>query len=310
VTDLTTPSDSFSNPSITTGGGTDSVTIELPNGLAQGDKFTVSVNGVINPGTTVNDTLDLAASSAAGTIEAAAAAVTAVPTATTTYPSGALIQSGGQIDVLAGGYAFGIPTYADFTTIKKTDMSSVVSGSFPAAAMPAPGTLIHPIGTSGIWVVGTNGEIYQFSSVTQFRTDGYVFGQVVPVPSTGGLVAANSAPPSAAATMANGALVQYGTTVYEYVGGVATGIASESQLTAIQKITGAMVVTGTGSPMLAGPGANGTLIHSLGTSGVWVSQSGNIYQFSTATQFTGDGYSFQYVLPVAMLGAYTPGTLS
>ncbi len=305
VTDLTTPSDSFSNPSIT-GGGTDSVTIELPNGLAQGDKFTVSVNGVINPGTTVNDTLDLAASSAAGTIEAAAAAVTAVPTATTTYPSGALIQSGGQIDVVAGGHAFGIPSPTVFGKIRAMDKSSVVAGSFPTASAPAPGTLINPVGTSGYWVVGTNGEIYQFSSMSQFMKDGYITSQVIPVPNTGGLTAGAGAPPTAANTMANGALVQFGSTIYEYAGGIATGIATPAQLAAIQKVTGAMVVMGSGStPTSASTSANGTLVQPLGKAGVWVSNSGTLYQFMSASQFTTDGYSFQYVLPVAMTGSYT-----
>ncbi|MHB1521419.1 MAG: beta strand repeat-containing protein [Ferrimicrobium sp.] len=305
VTDLTTPSDSFSNPSIT-GGGTDSVTIELPNGLAQGDKFTVSVNGVINPGTTLNDTLDLAASSAAGTIEAATAVVTAVPTATTTYPNGALIQSGGQIDVVAGGYAFGIPSPTVFGKIRAMDKSGVVAGSFPTASAPAPGTLINPVGTSGYWVVGTNGEIYQFSSMSQFMKDGYITSQVIPVPNTGGLTAGAGAPPTAANTMANGALVQFGSTIYEYAGGIATGIATPAQLAAIQKVTGAMVVMGSGStPTSASTSANGTLVQPLGKAGVWVSNSGTLYQFMSASQFTTDGYSFQYVLPVAMTGSYT-----
>ncbi|WP_298335953.1 hypothetical protein [Ferrimicrobium sp.] len=311
LTDSTTPSDSFTDPSIVSGGGTDSVEIELPNGLASGDMFSLTVDGVINPSTTnINDTASLASSTDAGVIEAAQAPVTTVPTASMTYPNGALIKSGGQIDVVAGGYAFGIPTPTVFGDIMKMDHSSVVSGTFPTAPMPAAGTLINPVGTSGYWVVGTNGEIYQFSSMSQFMKDGYVASQVIPVPNAGGLTAGAGAPPTAAATMANGALVQFGSTIYEYAGGVATGIATPAELASIQKMTGAMVVMGSGStPTNATASANGTLVQPLGTAGIWVSDGGTLYQFMSATQFMTDGYSFQYVLPVAMTGSYTLSSL-
>jgi len=311
LTDSTTPSDSFTDPTITTGGGTDSVTIELPNGLASGDMFSITIDGVVNPSSAnINDVATLASSSSAGVIEAAQAPVTTVPTAAMTYPNGALIQSGGQIDVVAGGYAFGIPTPTVLGDIMKMDHSSVVSGTFPTATMPAPGTLINPVGTSGYWVVGTNGEIYQFSSMSQFMKDGYVASQVIPVPNAGGLTAGAGAPPSAAATMANGALVQFGSTVYEYAGGVPTGIQTPAQLASIQKMTGAMVVMGSGStPTAASTSANGTLVQPLGKAGVWVSNGGTLYQFMTSSQFMTDGYSFQYVLPVATVGSYMLGSI-
>jgi len=75
-------------------------------------------------------------------------------------------------------------------------------------------------------------------------------------------------------------------------------------------MTGAMVVMGSGStPTAATTSANGTLVQPLGTAGIWVSNDGTLYQFMTASQFTSDGYSFQYVLPVAQLGTYATSSI-
>lgn len=281
--------------------GLPQVTITTQNTIAAGDSLQLTITGVINPTAASNtDAVDYTG------VVAAPQQVLTVPTATTTYPNGALIQSGGQIDVVAGGYAFGIPSPTVFGKIRAMDKSSVVAGSFPTASAPAPGALINPVGTSGYWVVGTNGDIYQFSSMSQFMKDGYITSQVIPVPSTGGLTAGAGAPPTAAMTMANGALVKFGSTIYEYAGGVATGIQNPTQLAAIQKVTGAMVVMGSGStPTSASTSENGTLVQPLGKAGVWVNDNGTLYQFMSASQFTTDGYSFQYVLPVAMTGSYT-----
>ncbi|WP_298344875.1 hypothetical protein [Ferrimicrobium sp.] len=300
ITDTTTSSASGQPIGVDVSGP--DVYVTLANTVSSGDVFSVSVDGAINPSTASNQY----SIGINGSVEAAPVSVTSVPKAATTYPNGALIQSGGQIDVIAGGYAFGISTPTVLSDIMKMDHSSVVSGTFPTATMPAPGTLINPVGTSGYWVVGTNGEIYQFSSMSQFMKDGYVVSQVIPVPNAGGLTAGAGAPPTAAATMANGALVQFGSTIYEYAGGVATGIATPAELASIQKMTGAMVVMGFGStPTNASTSANGTLVQPLGKAGVWVSNDGTLYQFMTASQFMTDGYSFQYVLPVAMTGSYT-----
>ena len=281
--------------------GTD-VYLTVSNAIAQGDVISVAVDGAINPATASNSyTVGIN-----GNVEAAPATVSTVPTAATTYPNGALIQHGGQIDVVAGGYAFGIPNPTVFGKIKAMDMSSVVSGTFPTTTTPAPGTLINPVGTAGYWVVGANGDIYPFSSMTQFKKDGYVVSQVIPVPNTGGLTVDAGTPPTAATTMANGALVQFGTTIYEYAGGIATGISTPSELASIEKMTGGMVVQGSGStPTSASTSENGTLVQPLGKAGVWVNSGGTLYQFMSASQFKTDGYSFQYVLPIATVGSYT-----
>jgi hypothetical protein len=305
--DLTTPSSSGVY-GVTVGTSSHSrpeVTIKTTNTIAAGDDLQVTITGVLNPTSASNvDSVNYTG------VVAAAQQVMTVPSVAMTYPNGALIQSGGQIDVVAGGYAFGIPTPAVLNKIMMMDHSSVQSGTFPTATMPAPGTLINPVGTSGYWVVGTNGDIYQFSSMSQFMKDGYVASQVIPVPNAGGLTAGAGAPPTAAATMSNGALVQFGSTIYEYAGGVPTGIATPAQLASIQKMTGAMVVMGSGStPAAATTSANGTLVQPLGTAGIWVSDGGTLYQFMTASQFTSDGYSFQYVLPVAQLGTYTTSSI-
>jgi len=285
------------------------VTILPANNIASGDDLMITISGVTNP-TTGSATDTMSYGSTALTAATQQAVSMTVPKATMTYPNGALIQSGGQIDVVAGGYAFGIPTPAVLNKIMMMDHSSVQSGTFPTATMPAPGTLINPVGTSGYWVVGTNGDIYQFSSMSQFKTDGYLASQVIPVPNAGGLTAGAGAPQNAAVTMANGALVQFGSTIYEYAGGVPTGIATPAELASIQKMTGAMVVMGSGStPTAATTSANGTLVQPLGKAGIWVSDGGTLYQFMTASQFTSDGYSFQYVLPVAQLGTYTTSSI-
>ena len=300
--DLTTPSSSgvYSGAGGVSVSGT-TVTLETQNTIAAGDNLQLTITGVINPTAASNtDVVDYTG------VVAAAQQVTTVPTAATTYPNGALIQHGGQIDVVAGGYAFGIPSPTVFGKIKAMDMSSVVSGTFPTTTTPAPGTLINPVGTAGYWVVGANGDIYPFSSMTQFKKDGYVVSQVIPVPNTGGLTVGAGTPPTAATTMANGALVQFGTTIYEYAGGIATGISTPSELASIEKMTGGMVVQGSGStPTSASTSENGTLVQPLGKAGVWVNSGGTLYQFMSASQFKTDGYSFQYVLPIATVGSYT-----
>jgi hypothetical protein len=303
ITDSTNSSGSGQVSGVTVSGS--DVYLTVANNIAENDVFSIAVDGAINPLQGSN----IYSIQITGNVEAAAVSTT-VPNATMTYPNGALIQSGGQIDVVAGGYAFGIPTPTVLNKIMMMEHSSVVSGTFPTATMPAPGTLINPVGTSGYWVVGTNGEIYQFSSMSQFMTDGYVASQVIPVPNAGGLTAGAGAPPKASVTMANGALVQFGSTIYEYAGGVPTGIATPAELASIQKMTGAMVVMGAGStPTPANTSANGTLVQPLGKAGIWVSDGGTLYQFMTASQFTSDGYSFQYVLPVAQLGTYTTSSI-
>jgi hypothetical protein len=291
---------------VTPGSSGNTVYIEPTNALAAGDSISLAIDGVVNPSTYSNADQIEETGLTTGTV----AVSSTVPTAATTYPNGALIKHGAQIDVVAGGYAFGIPTPTVFGEIRAMDRSSVVSGSYPTATTPAPGTLIHPVGAAGYWVVGANGDIYQFSSMTQFKQEGYVVSQVIPVPNTDGLTAGAGTPPTAATTMANGSLVEFGSTVYEYVGGVATKIQTSSQLASIQKMTGAVVVQGSGStPTSATTSENGALVKPLGKAGVWVSSAGTLYQFMTASQFTTDGYSFQYVLPVATTGSYTLSSL-
>ena len=68
------------------------------------------------------------------------------------------MQSGAQIDVVAGGVGFGIPTMTDYQQIAASDSSAVVSGSFPTATAVRTGTLLKVLGSPAIYVVGTNGE--------------------------------------------------------------------------------------------------------------------------------------------------------
>jgi len=106
LTDLT--NGASSGVTMVTPASSGGVYIENTNALAAGDQLQITVNDVLNPSTASN-TYTIQAENL---VAATQTVTTTVPTAAMTYPNGALIQSGGQIDVVAGGYAFGIPTPA------------------------------------------------------------------------------------------------------------------------------------------------------------------------------------------------------
>ena len=295
LTDLSSSSGSgLSNVPLVSAGGAN---LTNTNAINAGDNLQLTITGVINPGTGNNYAAEFAGFSGSSQL-------VGVPSAAVTYSNGALVQSGSQIDVIAGGYAFGIPSFSTYQTIAGMLGTTVVSGSFPTATAPRAGTLIQPVGSAGVWVVGTNGMIYQFSSASQLTSDGYSFMNVIPVPSAAGLTAGTGVPPTAAVTTPDGALVQYGTTIYVYAGGTPFGIPTFANYQTIAAATGTMVVQGSGTtPVASSTTANGVLVQPLGTAGIWVTYNGSLYPFSTPAQLTSDGYSFNYVVPVPTTGS-------
>ena len=298
ITDLTNSSGSgapatvTADNSITNYSGVD---LTVANPIAQNDQLKIVISGVINPsGGTYTAQF-------AG-VNAASQAVSAFPSAGMSYPNGAFVQSGSQIDVIAGGYGFGIPSASVYSQIAANDAATVVDGSFPTATAPRAGTLIQVAGSAGIWVVGTDGKLYQFSTPAQFLGDGYSPKQVVTVPSAGGLTVGTGTPPSAATTMADGSVQNFGGTFYVFDGGQAFGIPNLADANSIIAATGATPIVGSGSAPMAGTIANGSVLEVLGSTNVYVTSGGTAY-LATGTNLTTNGYTTMYAVPVPSLGS-------
>ena len=281
--------------------GTTGVDLTVSKAIASGDVLSITITGVINPSAASSQyTAEFFGLNAITTAVSSAA-----PTAASTYPNGAFVQSGAQIDVVAGGVGFGIPSMTDYQQIAASDSSAVVSGSFPTATSVRTGTLLKVLGSPAIYVVGTNGEAYPFSTPTEFSSDGYSAMSVVNVPSLGSLTVGSGTAPTAAVTMPDGALVQSGSTIYVYAGGVAFGIPTFANYQTIAAATGTAVVQGTVSNTTGATLTAGTLVQPIGSAGIYVSNGTSLYQFSTASQFSSDGYNGANVVPVPSITALT-----
>ena len=295
LTDLSTSSGSgLTSASASVGG----VALANTNAINAGDKLQLTITGVINQGTGTNYAAEFAGFTSVSQ-------PVALPSAAVTYPNGAFVQSGAQIDVVAGGVGFGIPTMTDYQQIAASDSSAVVAGSFPTATAVRTGTLLKVLGSPAIYVVGTNGEAYPFSTPTEFSSDGYSAMSVVNVPSLGSLTVGSGTAPTAAVTMPDGALVQSGSTIYVYAGGVAFGIPTFANYQTIAAATGTTVVQGTVSNTTGAALTSGTLVQPIGSAGIYVSYGSSLYQFSTASQFSSDGYNGANVVPVPSIAALT-----
>ena len=274
-------------------------TLTNTNALAAGDKIQITVTGVTN--TTLAGTNYMFSVTGLGFGSIAAS----TPNAALSYPNGAFVQSGAQVDVIAGGVGFGIPTMTDYQQIAASDSSAVVSGSFPTATTVRTGTLLKVLGSPAIYVVGTNGEAYPFSTPTEFSSDGYSAMSVVNVPSLGSLTVGSGTAPTAAVTMPDGALVQSGSTIYVYAGGVAFGIPTFANYQTVAAATGTTVVQGTVSNTTGTALTAGTLVQPIGSAGIYVSYGNSLYQFSTVSQFSTDGYNGANVVPVPSITGLT-----
>ena len=302
ITDLTNSTGTGAPATVTvdtsTVSGDTGVVLTVGNAISMNDQLKIVITGVINP--TVGNTYNAQFTGVNGSTQAV---VPALPSAGMTYPNGAFVQSGGQIDVIAGGYGFGISSPAAYAQLAAMNASTVVAGTFPAAMAPRAGTLIQVAGSPGIWVVGTNGQIYQFSSVSQFLADGYSPMQVVEVPSSGGLTVGAGAPPTAATTMADGSIQNFGGTLYVFAGGVAFGIPTPAAAASIMTATGATPILGSGSVPTATVPVNGTLLQTIGSTTTYVVSGGVAIAPTSSSVFTSGGYTSAYAVLVNGLGS-------
>jgi hypothetical protein len=108
-----------------------------------------------------------------------------------TSADGAIINSSGTFFTFAGGRAFGIPTPASLTRIRKTNNATELTGtvtSTQTGASIASGVLLSVVSTTtAIVYVSYVGNIFPFRTPTQLKNDGYGGTAAVPVPSTSGL---------------------------------------------------------------------------------------------------------------------------
>ncbi len=244
-------------------------------------------------------------------------AVAPFPTASSTYPNGALINFSGAIYVFAGGKAFGIPTPTVLNKIRSVNhavvLNAAAGSTVPAAASSRSGTLITTQTVNGnptIYVVGTDGQLHGFSTPAQLKSTGYDARLNVTVSNLGGMtvgstVGVEGSAASALATSADGALVNSSGTVFTFAGGRAFGIPTPASLTRIRKTNNAAELSGTITSTQTGANiASGVLLSviSTTTATVYVSFVGNIFPFRTQTQLKNDGYGGTAAVPVPSVG--------
>ena len=316
LTDTTTNSGT-QTMSVVTGAGTNDATYKLTTNVAANDVLSLTLSGVVNPGTAgTTNQVTLGADNAttnatvAGTQGLAAIAPT-FPTAGVAagYPDAAIVAFGSTIYVFAGGNAFGIPTPAALAGIQAVDNAKIQtapSGATPPTSGPAIGTVIVAYNNPTIYVMGTDGQLHGFATPAQFLSDGYDPADVITVPGTGGLkVGATAgsvgAGANAAATGANGAIVNSSGTFYVFAGGKAFGIPTPAALAAVMAADTAAPLSGTVTSAQTGATArNGTII--TYNSAVYVISGGNAFEFKSMAQLQADGYSGTPSIVVPNLG--------
>lgn len=307
IADSTTASGSGTVATIS-GGGTNDVTITLPNSVNAGDHLSLTIEDAINPGTASSTyTITLL-----GNVTGPAVSSQAFPNATLSYPNGAIITFSGTIYVTAGGHAFGIPNQGDLTALRKVDHAAVLdapNGTTPPTGAPRVGTLLttRPVnGQATIYVVGTDGNLHGFSTPSQFLNDGYDPALVVTVTSLGGLTIGASAgvegsAANALATTSDGALVDSSGTYYVFAGGRAFGIATTTALARIKKADKAKPLSGSvTSAQETATVASGVLFSAKGT--VYVGYQGELWPFKSMKQLDADGYAGTAAVPVPSTG--------
>jgi hypothetical protein len=288
------------------GGGSNAVTLIVPNNIGDGDRVSLTVQDVLNPGTPGNYAISITGSltSLPGPPQ--------FPDANVAYPDAAIVSFPGTLYVFAGGHAFGVASPTQAQGVEAIDDASVVSalgGAAVPTSAPVPGTLVIVYNNPTIYVVGTDGVLHGFATPAQFLGDGYDPADVITVPNGGRLAVgatAGSLGPAgnALATAANGALIDSSGTFYVLAGGRAFGIASEASLQHVEAADTARPLSGTVGPALTGAAiAGGTLLTVNGE--VYVSYGGDLYPFKSAAQLTADGYGGTPSLPVPSTGHVT-----
>jgi hypothetical protein len=288
------------------GGGSNAVTLIVPNDISDGDRVSLTVQDVINPATPGNYTLSITGNltSLPGPPQ--------FPDANVAYPDAAIVSFPGTLYVFAGGHAFGVASPTQAQGVEAIDDAGVVpavAGAAVPTAAPAPGTLVIVYNNPTIYVVGTNGILHGFATPAQFLGDGYDPADVITVPNGGHLAVgatAGSLGPAgnALATAANGAVIDSSGTFYVLAGGRAFGIASGAALGHIEAADTARPLSGTVGPTLTGAAiAGGTLVTVNGE--VYVSYGGDLYPFKSPAQLRSDGYGGTPSLPVPSTGHLT-----
>ncbi len=288
------------------GGGSSSVTLIVPNSVNDGDRVSLTVQDVFNPGTPGNYTISITGN------------VTSLPgppqfpDANVAYPDGAIVSFPGTLYVFAGGHAFGVASPTQAQGVEAIDDAGVVT-AIGGAAVPttaaAPGTLVIVYNNPTIYVVGTDGLLHGFATPAQFLGDGYDPADVITVPNGGHLAVGATAgslglTANALATASNGALINSSGTFYVLAGGRAFGIGSLAALRAIEAADTARPLSGTVGPALTeATVADGTLITVSGQ--VYVSYGGDLYPFKSPAQLKADGYGGTPSLPVPNTGHLT-----
>ncbi len=311
ITDITTPSGS-GTASAVSGYGGNSITITVPNAINSGDQLVLTISGVINPSAASSTNTMTFTGNLTGP-----SAVAPFPTASSTFPNGALINFSGVIYVFAGGKAFGIPSPTVLNKIRSVNHAVVLNAApgstVPGVASPRSGTLITTQTVNGsptIYVVGTDGQLHGFSTPAQLRSTGYDASLNVTVSSLGGITVGNTvgvegSAASAFSTSADGAIVNSSGTIFTFAGGRAFGIPTPASLTRIRKtnsaaeLSGAVTATQTGASI-----ASGVLLSVIATTTatVYVSSVGSIFPFRTPTQLKNDGYGGTAAVPVPNVG--------
>ena len=285
------------------GGGSNAVTLIVPNNIIRGDRVSLTVQDVLNPGTPGNYTISIT-----GNLTSLPGPPP-FPDANVAYPDAAIVSFPGTLYVFAGGHAFGVASPTQAQGVEAIDDAGVVPAS-TGAAVPTtavvPGTLVIVYNNPTIYVVGTDGLLHGFATPAQFLGDGYDPADVITVPNGGHLgvgATAGSLGPAAnaLATAANGALIDSSGTFYVLVGGRAFGIASEVALRHIQAADTATPLSGTVGPALTGATIEGGTLLTV-NSQVYVSYGGDLYPFKSIAQLTADGYGGTPSLPVPSTG--------
>ena len=294
--DATTPSGSGTVSAALAGGGSNDVTLKVPNGINAGDRLTITVLDGINPSVASStDTIGLV-----GPVTGPATAAVPFPHAGATYPSGAIISFSGADYVLAGGHAFAVTSPKIRAAVEKVDHAqaeAAAAGAKPSSGPPRAGTLLttRPVnGATTVYVVGTDGELHGFASPKQFTGDGYDPALVITIPSLGGIRAGASAgaegpAANARSTSSDGAIVDSSGMYFVFAGGRAFPVANLSQLASLRKADKAEVLSGSVGPAQENAGiASGVVLSALGP--VYVSYLGNLFPFKSMGQLSGDGY--------------------
>ena len=296
VADSTTSSGSGTVTTIS-GGGTNVVTLTVPNSINSGDLLSLTVGDTLNPSTASSSYTITLVGNVTGP-----GAVPPFPYANVTYPNGAIVSFGGTHYVFAGGRAIGISSTSQLTALQKVDKATIltaVSGTTaPTSVTPRAGTLMftRPVnGASTIYVVGTDGELHGFATPKQFASDGYNGALVVTVTSLGGLkigatAGAGGAADNALGTSADGAIVLDGSSYYVFAGGRAFSVANGTQLSNVKKTNKSDFVKGTVSAAQKSASiATGVVLSVAGP--VYATYQGTLWAFKSQAMLSTDGYS-------------------